>query len=320
MKKLIFLLIAILLCVSCQQPSDNTPPIKTGIELKSWTRYCVGKGSSETSPAILVKYSDGSRVEAVGSFDSSKSGFADITYENFKIENGAYIYDEALNELPSTIGEEYNSKYVLLKAKEGGHHFEKDVNSTIEISAENLYILGEDGAEIKIELLNSTNVIDVTDGSVTIDGIKFSIIGTGNDDDNEVNIINAKGGNAFVKNCDFTGFNVYSFIDPESEARTAFVGINSNFNNKGGFFSLTDNTFKDLIITSLTNQKDLIQNNRFDNSYIVVGSGKCTIEGNVFENDSLGYGVVNYNGTLDEETIAQIEKDNKDCKVKDFVE
>lgn len=248
------------------------------------------------------------------------ASFADITYENFKIENGAYIYDEALNELPSTIGEEYNSKYVLLKAKEGGHHFEKDVNSTIEISAENLYILGEDGAEIKIELLNSTNVIDVTDGSVTIDGIKFSIIGTGNDDDNEVNIINAKGGNAFVKNCDFTGFNVYSFIDPESEARTAFVGINSNFNNKGGFFSLTDNTFKDLIITSLTNQKDLIQNNRFDNSYIVVGSGKCTIEGNVFENDSLGYGVVNYNGTLDEETIAQIEKDNKDCKVKDFVE
>lgn len=78
MKKLIFLLIAILLCVSCQQPSDNTPPIKTGIELKSGTRYCVGKGSSETSPAILVKYSDGSRVEAVGSFDSSKSGFADV--------------------------------------------------------------------------------------------------------------------------------------------------------------------------------------------------------------------------------------------------
>ena len=71
-----------------------------------------------------------------------------------EIENGAYIYDEALNELPSTIGEEYNSKYVLLKAKEGGYHFEKDVNSTIEISAENLYILGEDGAEIKIELLN----------------------------------------------------------------------------------------------------------------------------------------------------------------------
>ena len=75
-----------------------------------------------------------------------------------------------------------------------------------------------------------------------------------------------------------------------------------------------------MIITSLTNQKDLIQNNRFDNSYIVVGSGKCTIEGNVFENDSLGYGVVNYNGTLDEETIAQIIKDNKDCKVVLFEE
>ena len=309
-----------LLCVSCQQPSDNTPPVKTGIELKSGTRYCVEKGASETSPAILVKYSDGSSVEAVGSFDSSKSGFADITYENFKIENGAYIYDEALNKLPSTMGEEYNSKYVLLKAKEGGHHFEKDVNSTIEISAENLYILGEDGAEIKIDLINRTNVIDVTGGSVTIDGIKFSIIDRERYGDNEVNIISAKGGNAFVKNCDFTGFNVCSFIDPESEARTASVGINSNFNKKGGFFSLTDNTFKDLIITSYTNQKDLIQNNRFDNSYIFVGSGKCTIKGNVFENDSLGYGVVNYNGTLDEETIAQIEKDNKDCKVKDFVE
>ena len=78
MKKLMFLLIALLLCVSCQQPSENTPIVKTGIELKSGTRYCVEKGSSETSPAILVKYSDGSRVEAVGSFDSSKSGFADV--------------------------------------------------------------------------------------------------------------------------------------------------------------------------------------------------------------------------------------------------
>ena len=320
MKKLIFLLIAMLLCVSCQQPSDNTPPVKTGIELKSGTRYCVGKGSSETSPAILVKYSDGSSVEAVGSFDSSKSGFADITYENFKIENGAYIYDDALNELPSTIGEEYNSKYVLLKAKEGGYHFEKDKNSTIEISAKNLYILGEDGAEIKIKLFNTTNVISVTGGSVTIDSIKFSIIDTENDDDNEVNIIKTMGGNAFVKNCNFTGFNVYSVIDPKVGSRTAFVGISSNYNNKGGFFSLTDNTFKDLIITSLTNQKDLIQNNRFDNSYICVGSGKCTIEGNVFENDSLGYGVINYDRILDEEIIAQIEKDNKDCKVKDFVE
>lgn len=86
MKKLIFLLIALLLCVSCQQPSDNTPPVKTGIELKSGTRYCVGKGSSETSPAILVKYSDGSRVEAVGSFDSSKSGFADVKQRLKKYE------------------------------------------------------------------------------------------------------------------------------------------------------------------------------------------------------------------------------------------
>ena len=123
---------------------------------------------------------------------------------------------------------------------EGGYHFVKDVNSTIEIKAENLYIVGEDGAEIKIDLLNPTNVINVTEGSVTIDGIKFSIIGTGNDDDNEVNIISAKGGNAFVKNCDFTGFNVYSFIDTDPDTRTASVGINSNFDDKGGFISLSD--------------------------------------------------------------------------------
>ena len=86
MKKLIFLLIALLLCVSCQQPSDNTPPVKTGIELKSGTRYCVEVGSTETSPAILVKYSDGSSVEAMGSFDSSKSGFADVKQRLKKYE------------------------------------------------------------------------------------------------------------------------------------------------------------------------------------------------------------------------------------------
>ena len=203
---------------------------------------------------------------------------------------------------------------------EGGYHFVKDVNSTIEIKAENLYIVGEDGAEIKIDLLNPTNVINVTEGSVTIDGIKFSVIDQGKNDDNEVNIINTKGGNAFVKNCNFTGFNVISFINPDSEDRTAGVGINSNFDDAGGFISLTDNTFKDMIIVSWTTQKDIIPNNRFENSYIFVGSGNCTIEDNVFNNDSLGYGVVNYDGVLDEETIAQIIKDNKDCKVVLFEE
>ena len=320
MKKIVFLLIAVLLCVSCQQPSENVPPVKTGIVLKTGTRYCVEKGASEMAPAILVQYSDGSSVEAVGKVEGSWSGFADITYENFKIENGAYIYDEALSGLPSTLDAEYNSKYVLLKAVEGGYHFVKDVNSTIEIKAENLYIVGEDGAEIKIDLLNPTNVINVTEGSVTIDGIKFSVIDQGKNDDNEVNIINTKGGNAFVKNCNFTGFNVISFINPDSEDRTAGVGINSNFDDAGGFISLTDNTFKDMIIVSWTTQKDIIQNNRFENSYIFVGSGNCTIEDNVFNNDSLGYGVVNYDGVLDEETIAQIIKDNKDCKVVLFEE
>ena len=75
-----------------------------------------------------------------------------------------------------------------------------------------------------------------------------------------------------------------------------------------------------MIIVSWTTQKDIIQNNRFENSYIFVGSGNCTIEDNVFNNDSLGYGVVNYDGVLDEETIAQIIKDNKDCKVVLFEE
>ena len=159
MKKIVFLLIAVLLCVSCQQPSENVPPVKTGIVLKTGTRYCVEKGASEMAPAILVQYSDGSSVEAVGKVEGSESGFADITYENFKIENGAYIYDEALSGLPSTLDAEYNSKYVLLKAVEGGYHFVKDVNSTIEIKGENLSIVGEGGAEITIDSLNHTNVI-----------------------------------------------------------------------------------------------------------------------------------------------------------------
>ena len=66
MRKILVLLIAVLLCVSCQQP-----PVITGIELKTGTRYCVEKGTSEMAPAILVKYSDGSSVEAVGSVSST---------------------------------------------------------------------------------------------------------------------------------------------------------------------------------------------------------------------------------------------------------
>ena len=74
MKYLSFFLIALLLYVSCQQPSDNAPPTITGIELKTGTRYCVEKGTPEPAPALLVKYSDGSSVEAVGSVSSTESG------------------------------------------------------------------------------------------------------------------------------------------------------------------------------------------------------------------------------------------------------
>ena len=181
MKYLSFFLVALLLCVSCQQPSDNAPPTITGIELKTGTRYCVEKGTSEPAPAILVKYSDGSSVEAVGSVSSTESGFADITYEGFKIEDGAYIYDEALSELPDTLGEEYDSKYVLLKAKDGGHKIEEAIyedgrSAALSITAKDLYILGEDGAEISVEIINMTRVIDVKNGSVTLDGIKFTSV------------------------------------------------------------------------------------------------------------------------------------------------
>ena len=120
MKKLMIVLIAVMLCVSCQQP-----PVKTGIELKTGSRYYAEAGSSEMAPEILVKYSDGSTVEAVGTVDTSARGLTDISYENFRIENGAYIYDIALSEIPFSMGEKYNSKYVLLKAKDGGYNINK---------------------------------------------------------------------------------------------------------------------------------------------------------------------------------------------------
>ena len=321
MKKLIFLLIALLLCVSCQQPSDNTPPVKTGIELKSGTRYCVEVGSTETSPAILVKYSDGSSVEAMGSFDSSKSGFADITYENFKIENGAYIYDKALNELPSTMGEEYNSKYVLLKAKEEGHQVSKDVYDKISleqallITAENLYILGEYGAEIKIDLINKTNVVKATAGSVTLDGIKFSI-NEGDSGDNEVNIIIADGGDVFIKNCDFTGYNVYSYLPPHKG--NGQIGIYSQSDK--GLISMTYNTFKELYIVDSSPKTDIIKNNTFMNAYIALFDSNNIVGGNVFNNTSMEYGILNYDRAINEDAVAKLEADNKNCIVVPWTE
>ena len=59
------------LATSVVAPPENVPPVKTGIVLKTGTRYCVEKGASEMAPAILVQYSDGSSVEAVGKVEGS---------------------------------------------------------------------------------------------------------------------------------------------------------------------------------------------------------------------------------------------------------
>ena len=320
MKYLSFFLIALLLCVSCQQPSDNAPPTITGIELKTGTRYCVEKGTSEPAPAILVKYSDGSSVEAVGSVSSTESGFADITYEGFKIEDGAYIYDEALSELPDTLGEEYDSKYVLLKAKDGGHKIEEAIyedgrSAALSITAKDLYILGEDGAEISVEIINMTRVIDVKNGSVTLDGIKFTSVFKRNIAENEVSLIVANAGQAFVKNCDFTGYNVVSLID--QKPNTCWIAI---YSEKGGTLSLTNNVFKEMFVFEQTEEQDVIKNNVFKNAYVCLLYPDNIVEGNVFENDSLGYGAICVDGVFNETTKAYLESKNKNCTVVQLVE
>lgn len=315
MRKIFVLLIAVLLCVSCQQP-----PVITGIELKTGTRYCVEKGTSEMSPAILVKYSDGSSVEAVGSVSSTESGFADITYEGFKIEDGAYIYDEALSELPAEMGEEYNSKYLLLKAKEGGYKIEEAIyedgrSAALSITAKDLYILGEDGAEISVEIINMTRVIDVRTGSVTLDGIKFTSVFKRSIAENEVNLIVANAGKAFVKNCDFTGYNVVSLIN--QEPGTCWIAI---YSEKGGTINLTDNVFREMFVFEQTEEQDVIKNNVFKNAYVCLLYPDNIVEGNVFNNSSFEYGILNYNNVLDETVKAYLKEKNKNCIIADFVE
>ena len=322
MKKLIIVLIAVMLCVSCQQP-----PVKTGIELKTGSRYYAEAGSSEMAPEILVKYSDGSTVEAVGTVDTSARGLTDISYENFRIENGAYIYDIALSEIPFSMGEKYNSKYVLLKAKDGGYNinkkeYEADDSKKKEamlITAENLYILGEEGAELRIELINQTNVIRVTEGSLTLDGIKFSIIEPFEDDnDNEVNMIIAEKGSVSVKNCDISGINVNSLLNPEEGTEEVFgmVGI---YSQNDALLSLTDNTFREMYIVDNSSKTDVIKDNKFENAYIAILDSEYSVEGNVFNNDSLGYGIIyDQDLKLDEETVNGLSVSNGGCKVLPF--
>lgn len=315
MRKILVLLIAVLLCVSCQQP-----PVITGIELKTGTRYCVEKGTSEMSPAILVKYSDGSSVEAVGSVNSTESGFADITYESYKVEDGAYIYDEALSELPDVLGEEYDSKYLLLKAKDGGHKIEEATyedgrSAALSITAKDLYILGEDGAEISVEIINKTRVIDVRNDSVTLDGIKFTSVFKRSVAENEVNLIVADTGKAFVKNCDFTGNNVVSLIDQKKG--TCWIAI---YSQNGGTVTLTDNTFREMFVFEQSEAKDVIKNNVFENAYIVLFSSDNVVEGNVFNNSSFEYGILNYNSVLKETEKAYLKENNKNCVIVDFTD
>ena len=281
-----------------------TPSTTSAIQF----RHCPNATAYAANSLILQAFS--------GVSPQITASFADITYENFKIENGAYIYDKALNELPSTMGEEYNSKYVLLKAKEEGHQVSKDVYDKISleqallITAENLYILGEYGAEIKIDLINKTNVVKATDGSVTLDGIKFSI-NEGDSGDNEVNIIIADGGDVFIKNCDFTGYNVYSYLPPHKG--NGQIGIYSQSDK--GLISMTYNTFKELYIVDSSPKTDIIKNNTFMNAYIALFDSNNIVEGNVFNNTSMEYGILNYDGAINEDAVAKLEADNKNCIV-----
>lgn len=318
MKHLLFFLFALLLCVSCQQ----TPSVMTGIELKTGTRYYVEKGTpeAEMAPAILVKYSDGSRVEAVGSVSSTESGFADITYQDFRIENGAYIYDVALSEFPATMGADYSSKYVLLKAKEDGYKIDKDTytgrSEAVSVTAEGLYILGEDGAEIVTLIKNNTTVFKVTDGSVTFDGIKFTTVEPDETRDKEVNLIVAEGGKVSVRNCDFTGYKVDSLNDLSTQTDTAQISISSN---EGGSLSLTDNVFREMYVFTYSQAGSVFKNNVFKNAYIVLLSPGNVVEDNLFDNTSIEYEILyTTNAALDDEAIAEIEAKNNDCRVIPF--
>ena len=317
MKRLMIVLIAVMLCVSCQQP-----PVKTGFELKTGSRYYAEAGSSEMAPEILVKYSDGSTVEAVGTVDTSVRGLTDISYENFRIENGAYIYDIALSEIPGTLGDDFNSKYVLLKAKDGGYYINKHEydetkkDESLLITAENLYILGEEGTELRIELINKTNVIRVTEGSVTLDGIRFSIIEPEDIGyENEVNVIIASGESGVsVKNCDFTGFDVNSFFDQKEDAGNVDI-----FSENNALLSLTDNSFREMYIVDTSSKTDVIKDNKFENAYIAILDSEFSVEGNVFNNDSLGYGIIyDQDLKLDEETVNGLSVFNGGCKVLPF--
>ena len=159
------------------------------------------------------------------------------------------------------------------------------------------------------------NYIHVKNGSVTLDGIKFTSVFKRSIAENEVSLIVANAGQAFVKNCDFTGYNVVSLIDQKPD--TCWIAI---YSEKGGTLSLTNNVFKEMFVFEQTEEQDVIKNNVFKNAYVCLLYPDNIVEGNVFENDSLGYGAICVDGVFNETTKAYLESKNKNCTVVQLVE
>lgn len=51
------------------------------------------------------------------------------------------------------------------------------------------------------------------------------------------------------------------------------------------------------------------------NAYIALFDSNNIVEGNVFNNTSMEYGILNYDGAINEDAVAKLEADNKNCIV-----
>ena len=131
-------------------------------------------------------------------------------------------------------------------------------------------------------------------------------------------MIIAEKGSVSVKNCDISGINVNSLLNPEEGTEEVFgmVGI---YSQNDALLSLTDNTFREMYIVDNSSKTDVIKDNKFENAYIAILDSEYSVEGNVFNNDSLGYGIIyDQDLKLDEETVNGLSVSNGGCKVLPF--
>lgn len=324
-KTILFVFVSTLLLLMLVACEESAPFIES-IYLKTGNVAYAGVGE-ELKPTVVIKYNNGSTIEEVGFVDTSEHGFTDVICGDLVIEDGAYIYDEALDILPSEFGEEYDNKYILLKAVDGGYTISKNEadygKASVTITAKNLYILGEEDVELKAKYDNNFNVVSIEgDGTASIDGLSFSIVDIKESEYCEVNFIVFKeNSGARIKNCIFSGFKPLSFNEMIESEIFVDVGFDYKFEGSDTPIIIENCTFKNMcVLLSYSIENTVVKGNVFIESLAYLGNTNFVFEGNSFNNNKLAENILIKDGKTTNDDMDRISKANENCKVEIFSE